>query len=216
MIHSVLLLGAGHGRRMGGPKLFTEHRGRSFTERILARCAESASPVTLTVDPVYRTRLEVLLTGLATRMALPPLRLVAADGNLDMLRSVQAGLAAKAAFPGAEGVPTDWTNGFWLWPVDAPFLSSEGWQHARQAAASQPDAVLKLRTGEGAAGKTGHPIHFPAWAVAPILAGDWPDGLLGFLKEVPPGRMAALPLPGEVLRDLDTPEALAEVAALVD
>jgi len=32
----VVLLGAGHGRRMGGPKVLTRHGGRTFLERILA------------------------------------------------------------------------------------------------------------------------------------------------------------------------------------
>ena len=57
----VVLLGAGHGRRMGGPKVLTRHGGRTFLERILARCAESASPVTLTVDPRFRAEVEALL-----------------------------------------------------------------------------------------------------------------------------------------------------------
>ena len=46
----VLLLGAGLGRRMGEPKVFTRAGEKSFLERILARCRESGSPVTLTFD----------------------------------------------------------------------------------------------------------------------------------------------------------------------
>ena len=185
----VLLLGAGLGRRMGGPKVFTRAGEKSFLERILARCRESGSPVTLTFDSRFRERLEALLATLPA----PRPRLVESAGELPMLASVQAGLRAG----GLEG-------GFWLWPVDAPFISADGWARAVKTAREAPDAVWKLRAG----GRSGHPIWFPAWSVPIILAGSWQNGLLGFL-ETCPDRIRVLPLEGEELRDFNTPEELA-------
>ncbi len=174
---------------MGGPKVFTRAGEKSFLERILARCRESGSPVTLTFDPRFRDRLEALLATLPA----PRPRLEEAAGELPMLASVQAGLRAG----GMEG-------GFWLWPVDAPFISADGWAGAVKTAGEAPDAVWKLRAG----GRSGHPIWFPAWSVPVILAGSWENGLLGFL-ETCPDRIRVLPLEGEELRDFNTPEDLA-------
>lgn len=187
----VVILGAGHGTRMGGPKVFAEAGGATFLERIVARIGEARCPAVLTVDAAFRARVEALLKRL------PPvrLRLIDVDGSLPMLASVQAGLAAIG--PAAQGA--------WLWPVDAPLLSAEGWLRARETAVAQPQAILKLRTQ----GRTGHPIWLPRWACEAIAGGHWPDGLLGFLAEVPAGRIAHLDLPGETLTDFNTPEQLA-------
>ncbi|MBI3992329.1 MAG: nucleotidyltransferase family protein [Candidatus Lambdaproteobacteria bacterium] len=185
---AVLLLGAGHGTRMGEPKVFTRHGGQSFLERILRRCAEAGAPVTLCVDPGFRERVEAALALLA----LPRPRLVSADGTRPMLATVQAGLAAGG-----------FETGFWLWPVDAPFISPQGWARAVARAAERPGRILKLRV----AGRTGHPLWLPGWAVPEILAGDWADGLLSFLA-AHEGEVEILPLDGEVLGDFNTPEQL--------
>ena len=189
----VLLLGAGHGRRMGGPKLFTRHGGQTFLERILRRCQESASPVTLTVDPLHQKQLALLLATLD----LPRPRLALSDGSRDMLFSVQQALGMNG-----------WTPGFWLWPVDAPFLSPEGWRTAVERAAHDPGSIWKLRHQ----GRTGHPIWYPEWTVAPILKGGWDDGLLGFLREVPPAKIQQIILENEVIADFNTPRALQQLS----
>ena len=186
---AVLLLGAGHGTRMGGPKVFTRHGGQSFLERILRRCAEAGAPVTLCVDPAFRPQVEQALAALD----LPRPRLVAADGTRPMLATVQAGLAAGG-----------FDAGFWLWPVDAPFISVQGWARAVARAAAHPGRILKLRVD----GRTGHPLWLPGWAVPQILAGAWADGLLGFLA-AHEGDVEILPLDGEVLADFNTPAQLA-------
>jgi len=187
----VVVLAAGHGTRMGGPKAFAQVGSATFLERILARIGEAGCPAIVTVDPEFRPRVEALLKGLPRTAA----RLVAVDGRLPMLASVQAGVSAldRAA------------RGAWLWPVDAPLLSAEGWRRARETVAAQPEAILKLH----AQGRTGHPTWFPRWACDAIAAGRWEDGLLGFLAAVPPERIAHLELPGETLADFNTPEQLA-------
>ena len=189
----IIILGAGHGKRMGGPKIFTATGNQTFLARILDRAREAGSPVILTVDPGFRKRAEALLADLQA----PPLRMVDADGTKPMLTSVQAGMRAlTSAEPGA-----------WLWPVDAPLLSAEGWKKARAAVSANPDLILKLRTG----GRTGHPAWFPRWACSAVLAATWDNGLLGYLAELPGSRIATLELPGEILTDFNTPEQLAAV-----
>jgi CTP:molybdopterin cytidylyltransferase MocA len=182
---------------MGGPKLFRHHAGRTFVERILSRCAESASPVVLVVDPRFLERAEQMLAAASAKGT----TLAEADGTLPMLASIQAGLRAATLPPGPP-----WNGGFWLWPVDAPFLSAKGWKRARDTVQGDPDSIWKLRV----AGKTGHPIWLPGWSVPRILAGTWPNGLLGFLAGCGE-RVRILPLEGEVIGDFNTPESLAHL-----
>ena len=187
----VVVLAAGHGTRMGGPKVFARMGNATFLERILVRIREAGCPAIVTVDPAFRERVAALLHG---RPGIA-VRLVPVDGILPMLASVQAGISA---LDGA-------AQGAWLWPVDAPLLSAEGWRRARERAAAHPETILKLR----AQGRTGHPTWFPRWACRAIAAGRWDTGLLGFLAEVPSALITVLVLPGETLTDLNTPEQLA-------
>lgn len=191
----VIVLAAGHGTRFGGPKAFAEHKGRTFTERILTRCGETGARVTLVGDPRHRERLEALLAALPPELTAPTPapRLVDADGLADMMASVKAALAHGPHEPG-----------FWLWPVDAPFISAAGWRRAAQTAAGDPGVIWKLRV----AGRTGHPVWFPFTVTRPLLDGNWPDGLRGFLATVPPERIQVLPLEGEFLEDIDSPDQL--------
>lgn len=199
----VVVLGAGHGTRMGRPKIFARYEGSTFLERILTRCRETASPVTLVVDPGFREKALALLTELRItppaqpaelRIPPPPMpRLVDADGAGPMLASVQAALRQGG-----------FDAGFWCWPVDAPFLSAPGWVMAVEGVQTQLDHIWKLSTG----GETGHPVWFPGWAVPGILAGDWPGGLQGFM-ESNADRVLVLELEGEELRDFNTREQLA-------
>ena len=189
----VVVLGAGHGRRMGKPKVFAELDGRTFLERILERCRETGSPATLVLDPVFRA----LAEGLLARIPPPPPAIVEADGNLPMLASLQAVLRGS-------GGPA----GCWCWPVDAPFISALGWQLAVETGNGQSGDIWKLRSGD----LGGHPIWLPDWAAAEIAAGDWPRGLPGFF-ETCPHRIYILTLDAEELRDFDTPEQLAALSA---
>jgi CTP:molybdopterin cytidylyltransferase MocA len=187
----VLILGAGHGTRMGGPKVFALHDGITFLEHILRRVADAQCPAILTVDPLFRKRVEELLS----HMPDVSVCLVDADGKRPMLASVQAGIGALSPM----------SLGLWLWPVDAPLLSSGSWREVRALVAGAPDVILKLR----AHGRTGHPTWFPRWACDRIRAGSWENGLLGFLAEMSPQQTAQLELPGETLTDFNTPDQLA-------
>jgi CTP:molybdopterin cytidylyltransferase MocA len=175
------------------PKAFVLLNGQTFLDRILARCAESGSDVTVTVDPAFKQR---LMDGLKARsMPRLPLHLrwVEADGRQPMLASIQAALAVGG-----------FDRGFWLWPVDAPFLSAAGWRVLGETVEVDDQRILKPR----AEGRSGHPVWFPGWAVLRIARGDWPNGLLGFLAVCTPEQVRAVDLPGEHVNDIDTPEEL--------
>ena len=198
----VSVLGAGRGTRFGGPKLFAEHKGRGFLERILTRCHAAGARVTLVTDPRDKAPLERLLTSLPPVLTAPFPRMVKADGEEDMMASVRAALAQGPYEPG-----------FWLWPVDAPFISAGGWRLAVETAARDANVVWKLRVR----GSTGHPIWFPFHTAAAILAGSWPDGLRGFLKTQATQatvRIQALALEDEFLGDVNTQEQLAALGWL--
>ncbi|MCZ6532160.1 MAG: nucleotidyltransferase family protein [SAR324 cluster bacterium] len=188
----VVLLGAGHGKRMGQPKIFAMFEGATFLERILERCRETASPVTLTVDPQFRDKAEALLATLSP----PAPVLVEVDGTQPMLQSVRAALRL-----GKFG------EGFWCWPVDAPFITAMGWDQSVETVRGEPEAIWKLQ----ARGETGHPVWFPGWAVPRILAGCWDDGLLGFQEECR-DQTHVLILGDEELRDFNSQEQLAAIA----
>ncbi len=190
---AVIVLGAGQGKRMGGPKLFAAHKGLGFLERILARCRETGSRVILVSDPRHTERLETLLAGMPPRLLAPFPRIVHADGEADMLASVRAALRTGP-----------WEPGGWLWPVDAPFISPDGWRRAVKTVAAEPDWIWKLRVQ----GKTGHPVWFPSWCAPPILAGSWQDGLRGYLTEVAAQKIRILLLEEEFLADVNTPQEL--------
>ncbi len=188
---AVLILAAGHGRRMGEPKVFSVYSGQTFLQRILRRCHESNSPATLVLDPSFRAPVEAELR----RERAQPLTIVEASGHEAMLTSVKAGLG------GGNG-----DQGFWLWPVDAPFISRAGWARAVAVVAREPEVVRKLRVQQ----RTGHPIWYPAWCVPEILAGSWHNGLRGFLAEHA-DRVQVLAMAGEFLSDVNTREQLAQV-----
>ena len=188
---AVLILAAGHGRRMGEPKVFTLYAGQTFLQRILLRCRESGSPVTLVLDPGFRPMVEAELR----RENAQPLTLVEADGHEAMIASVKAGLRSGTC-----------DGGFWLWPVDAPFISAQGWARAVAEVGGDPDHVRKLRVRQ----HTGHPIWYPAWCVPEILAGSWHNGLRGFLADHRE-RVKVLAMGREFLKDVNTPEQLAQV-----
>ena len=193
----VIVLGAGRGTRFGGPKLFAEHKGRGFLERILTRCHEAGARVTLVTDPRDKAPLETLLASLPPALTAPFPRIVTADGEQDMMTSARAALAQGPYEPG-----------FWLWPVDAPFISAGGWRLAVETAARDANVVWKLRVR----GRTGHPIWFPFHTAQAILTGSWPDGLRGFLNTQATQatvRIQVLALEDEYLDDVNTTGQLA-------
>ncbi len=193
---TVLILGGGYGRRFGVPKLFAHHAGTGFLERILARCAESFTPIILAAQPQHATRLmQRLKAWRAQRPLSPLLHTVWVAGKTPMLSSVQTGLKHLQRWPTR-------IAGCWLWPVDAPFISATGWGRARCAVQSQPQCVWKLRK-HPSAGKGGHPLWLPRGTWPLIRQQPWKGGVKEALLHMKPTDIKQLILEGERLHDVD-------------
>ena len=195
----VLLLAGGNGRRFGSPKLFAKHQGVGFLERILTRCAEGVSPVCITLQPQHAL-------GLMHRWQCwcyqhpspPPWRMVyVAGGDAPMLSSVQAGLCHLLGW-------RPYAPGCWLWPVDAPFLSANGWAKARHSVQGEAECVWKLRK-HPTAGEGGHPLWLPRSTWTLLMQHSWEGGVKQALQQQAPNHVQQLILAGEALHDVDHP-----------
>ena len=181
----LVLLGAGGSRRMrGGDKLLEEVEGLPLLRRqALAMLAAGVGPVAVTLPPDRPARDAVLRD-------LPVERLTIADCTKGMSASLRA--AARWAAGSA----------LLIAPADMPELSASDFATVARAF----DGATPLRA-TSADGTPGHPVIFPAKALALFadLKGD--DGARSILRAHPPV-LFALP-ENHAVTDLDTPEAWA-------
>lgn len=184
-----LLLAAGAGRRMGGPKALVELAGEPLVRRALRVLAEGGCAPSTVVLGAASERVRPLVPG-GTEIVLAP------DWAEGMGASLRAGLAALAARdPAPEAVVVHL--------VDLPGVTPAA--VARLVALAAPGALAR-------AAYDGHPAH-PVllgrdhWTAVAIGArGD--VGARGYLKDHPDLRLVEC---GDVARpdDVDTPEQLA-------
>jgi nicotine blue oxidoreductase len=188
---TAIVLAAGEGRRLGGPKALARLGGRSFLE----------AAVTIFEREDVAGRVVVLgaeADRVAAAVQLPPGTAVVVNHRYaeGMLTSVWAGLDAASAL-GADAVL--------LHPVDNPL--------AREATVT---AVLRgLARGAiiaipSHAGRRGHPAGFarPAWAA--LRAAPLDGGARTVLAERPDW-VVHVPAGADCLVDIDTPEELARL-----
>ncbi|SDE76922.1 nucleotidyltransferase family protein [Pseudonocardia oroxyli] len=183
-----LLLAAGAGRRMGGPKALVELGGEPLVRRAL-RVLEAGGCGPLTVVVGAEAQRAAALVGDRARVV------VAEDWAEGMGASLRAGLAAVA--DGAQDAVV-------VHLVDLPGVTPEA--VARLAALGSPSALARAAY----AGVPAHPVLLGRthWAaVAAQAHGD--QGARAYLKAHP----VTLVECGDVAspEDVDTPEALAEV-----
>ncbi|WP_308116957.1 nucleotidyltransferase family protein [Pseudonocardia sp. WMMC193] len=183
-----LLLAAGAGRRMGGPKALVELGGEPLVRRAL-RVLEVGGCGPLTVVVGAEAQRAAALVGDRARVV------VAEDWAEGMGASLRAGLAAVA--DGAQDAVV-------VHLVDLPGVTPEA--VARLAALGSPSALARAAY----AGVPAHPVLLGRthWAaVAAQARGD--QGARAYLKAHP----VTLVECGDVAspEDVDTPEALAEV-----
>jgi CTP:molybdopterin cytidylyltransferase MocA len=185
---AAIVLAAGEGRRMGGPKALLQLRDGTFLEataRIFARADVAALIVVLGAE-----------AGRIAATARLPLAttVVVNDRHAEgMLTSVWAGLdAAEAA--GADAVL--------LHPVDNPVVSEATVTAVLQGMAR--GAIIAIPSN---AGRRGHPAGFahhawPALRAAPL------DGGARTVLTARPEWIVHVPAGADCLVDIDTPEAL--------
>jgi nicotine blue oxidoreductase len=179
--HRVLVLAAGRGRRMGGPKALMTVDGEAWWRRQERVFASAGVRSLWVVSTVVEEALRSAPEGPAAR--------VVADGDAPMFESVLAGVRALAQAPPA---------GVFVLPVDVP--APERATLARLAAAS-PVAVPRC------AGATGHPVRLAwGWVREHLLAGEPAARRLDLLIE--PDAASVDVEDDAVLLNLNTPEDL--------
>lgn len=132
----VLVLAAGAGSRMGGPKIFAEIHQRPFGFHIARTLAQLGWPSTWVLRDASQAVRAPWLAALQSAFAVNP------EG--DMFSSVQAGLFSLS------GVPPD---AFFIWPVDFPLVRPETLLQLEKTLREGYDAVFPADAG----GATGHP-----------------------------------------------------------
>jgi CTP:molybdopterin cytidylyltransferase MocA len=186
-----LLLAAGAGRRMGGPKALVELDGEPLVARALRTLRAGGLDPRLVVLGAEADRVGGVVAGADPGASV----VVAPDWADGMGASLRAGLAA---------VPGD-VDAVLVLLVDTPGISAEAL--ARVAAAADPAGLVRGSYG----GRPGHPVVLGAAHLPGVAAAAHDDvGARGYLA----GRDDVLPVEvGDVATrdDVDTPADLARV-----
>jgi CTP:molybdopterin cytidylyltransferase MocA len=185
MFISVLVLAAGSSSRMrGGDKLLETVEDEPLLRRQARTALATGLPVLVTL-PLDRPRRAEALTGLDVRQVPVP---NAAEG---MAVSLRAGLAAAA--PGAVLVHL----------ADLPEVTTADLMHLLDRHREAPDRILRATADDGT---PGHPVLFPDWVRADLMALSGDVGARDVLRRHA-DRVDLVRLPGRhAVTDLDTPE----------
>jgi len=189
----VLILAAGRGTRMGGPKALMLANGRPWWQIQHSRVQALGIPTTWVVSEAVK---KVVLVGAGT--AGPP-RMVVANDGLPMFSSLVAGLRLLS---GPDGV--------FVLPVDTPASTNR----ANWEALAAPGKV-SIPTFQS---KKGHPVFLPkAWVVSTVkLAQQTPDPNALRLDQIISPLAALVPVDDpDVVTNLNSPEDLARYQASV-
>ena len=178
-----VLLAAGRGRRLGGPK---------------SRLVRGGRPVLDALVEAYRAGGIEHLAVSWPRGVAPPhgpigVRWAPTDPDLPMSAALAGALAALEATIG------DRAQGALVQPIDAVDTDAALVAALVAAARAAPTRPIQLTHG----GRLGHPVYAPR-ALWPALVPDPPGGLGALVEAAGPARLA-WPDP-RVLTDVDTPE----------
>jgi len=181
----VLVLAAGAGTRMGGPKVFARVRGGAFCTHI------SQTLRTLGWPAVWVLREKGQLRELADHIDMQPDFCINSDPAGDMLSSISVALSAPAARLSLV---------FCIWPVDFPLILPETLQKLA-GSLDNWEAVLPANNT-----CTGHPLIVRRHILCRWLSSMPPDGLRQAMAENPAGvRAVAVADPGP-FSNLNTPQ----------
>jgi len=191
-----VILAAGRGSRMGGPKAVLDIAGKSALRRCLETCRRAAERVPLATPIVVsghggdRVRAELEQIGMDHLLVRNP------DPDRGQTSSLQTGLAALPAS----------ASGWLTFPVDHPLAGAECLVALARAAAVSPSALVVLPSHKG---RAGHPALIRRLLLPDILALG-PDDPLRDLLRAHRAQTVFVTLPDRgILLDLDTPDDLA-------
>lgn len=183
---SILILAAGASSRMRGvDKLLEPVNGMPLVRQVVLAALGTGLPVVVTMAQGRPARHDVL-QGLAHTT-------VMASGDLSA--SLRAGLAK-----------IDPTHDVLVLLADMPEIGCQDLGTMIKAYSEAPEFIYRATDKNGA---VGHPVIFPAWARADVMAVQGDTGAKTVLKTYA-DRVRQVPLPGQrATTDLDTPEAWA-------
>ena len=199
---TAVVLAAGAGTRLGGPKALAPLAGRTFLDRVLATCAASLVDEVVVVTGCRREQVEAALPA---GLGVPVRRACNADWETGRTGSVQAGW--RAATEGSHVL---------LFPVDHPavrVVTLDLLCGAFGYAAQAPEVVVPVLQDSAGARRRGHPIVLAATLREAVLALASYEPLHDLVR-----RSVALEVPVDdpgILLDVDTPEDLARAEALL-
>lgn len=164
MIGIYVVLAAGRGRRMGGPKALLQHHGETLLAHHVhaAQLARLAGPICVTGAEAERVE--------AAHGEYPIQFVRSADPDAPMMDSVRLGLAA---------VPK--ANVAYLTPVDVLPPRIDTFDLLAEALESASPEVVALRPRMR--GKSGHPVILLPEAIAALLEGGGVQRLDAWLRE---------------------------------
>ena len=157
---AAIVLAAGMGKRIGGPKMYLPIDGTTFHGRILDRLAGAGVVRVVTVIAGCEVGTAMAYAG-GARLVVNP---CPSEG---MLSSVRTGVAALGE-----------TEGYLVIPVDHPEVALRTYRELLDAFAAEPGSVVRpVRQG-----RAGHPVIIPLAVARLIPAGDLPGGLAGVIR----------------------------------
>jgi CTP:molybdopterin cytidylyltransferase MocA len=172
-----IVLAAGDGRRLGGPKALASLGGRSFLAHVIETCRLGSLDEIIVVTGAEGERVEAELAALDDGGAGLPLRSVRHDSwELGRTGSLQAGWRA-AGEPAVDAL---------LFPVDHPLVTIEALDTLLGVSgycAGTASALIPVIQGEDGAGRLrGHPVLLGAQLRDAVLALEPDQPLNEFLR----------------------------------
>jgi CTP:molybdopterin cytidylyltransferase MocA len=183
---TVLILAAGASARMrGGDKLLEPVQGAPLLRRVVTRALATGLPVLVTLDPARPAR-AAALEGLAAKSVLVD------AGMTGMAASLRAGVASLTA-----------DQAVLILLADMPDIDAADMALLITAYQSDPRFIWRATASDGT---PGHPVLFPPWARAQLLALTGDVGAKPMLQ-AHAAQTRFLPLPNNhATTDLNTPE----------
>ena len=189
-----LILAAGRGRRMGGKKQIAAVRTPQGKMPLVAAAFDAIAGVCDEMVVVLGHDAKAVAAALAPRL----FHQVKSDPDAEMIESIQGGLAAAGELDSAATIV--------LQPGDHPWVAPATLTALLAATAEYSDrAILPEYNGRG-----GHPVFIPSALAARLVREQCPGGLGVFWSEHPQLVRRLAVDDRNIIRDVDTPEQLAE------
>ncbi len=172
-----LILAAGQGVRIGGPKLWLEFDGRTFLQTICERFSAAGLLRVIVVVAPQTRGLPVIVTTVVNE-----------HPERGVLSSIVTGIQAAGE-----------ADGYLLMPVDHPYVQADTLRILAAEFAADPAKIIKPVYG----GRGGHPVILPREFARGLTAKDVPGGLRALIArgKIPVKKVAVED--GGVLRNVN-------------